>query len=126
MGWLNYHHLYYFHVIAREGSIAKASRILLIGQSALSIQLKQLEEFLEIRLFKRKSQRLILTESGDLVLKYANAIFGLGTEMLEAISENRSASSIRLDIGVLDSVPKSVAHQLVKKAMTADNCYVWL
>src|SRR5690606_9636094 len=99
------------------GSIAKASRVLRIGQSALSIQLKQLEESLDAQLFERKAQRLVLTPIGKMVFHYADAIFALGAEMLEAVKEERNPAVTRIDIGVLDSIPKSVAHQLVAAAM---------
>lgn len=124
MAWLNYHHLYYFHTIAREGSIAKASRALRIGQSALSIQLKQLEESLNTKLFERQAQRLKLTAVGKTVSEYAAAIFKLGTEMVEAVKEGQTTDAIRLDVGVLDSVPKSVAHELVVAALGLGNCFV--
>jgi LysR family transcriptional activator of nhaA len=124
MTWLNYHHLFYFHAIAHQGSIAKASRTLRLGQSALSIQLKQLEEAFGARLFDRKGQRLALTPIGQTVLEYADAIFKLGTEMVETVKERRSTSKVRLDVGVLDGVPKSVAHRLVASAIDAGNCYV--
>ena len=64
MSWLNYHHLQYFYVIAKEGSIAKAAEKLRVGQPSLSTQLKQLEESLGQELFERKKQRLYLTEAG--------------------------------------------------------------
>lgn len=124
MTWLNYHHLYYFHTIAHQGSIAKASRVLRIGQSALSIQLKQLEDSLESKLFERKAQRLSLTRTGKTVLTYADAIFKLGTELLETVKEEQTTEAIRLDLGVLDSIPKSVAHQLVATAIESADCYV--
>lgn len=123
MSWINYHHLYYFHTIAHQGTIAKASKSLRLGQSALSSQLKQLEESLDAKLFERKAQRLTLTPVGELVLGYADVIFKIGTEMLEAVKESRS-KAVQLDIGILDSVPKSIAHQFVTTAIERGNCYV--
>lgn len=124
MNWINYHHLFYFHTIAHQGSIAKASRLLRVGQPALSIQLKQLEDMLDAKLFERKAQRLTLTPIGKTVLSYADAIFKLGSEMLEAVKEEHSTDAIRLDVGILDSVPKSVAHQLVAAAIELGDTYV--
>jgi LysR family transcriptional activator of nhaA len=122
--WLNYHHLLYFQTIAHQGSIAKASRVLRLGQSALSIQLKQLESSLDAQLFERKSQRLVLTTMGKTVLEYADAIFRLGAEMVEAVKEGKTTGAVRLDLGVLDSIPKSVAHQLVVAALGHGRCFV--
>lgn len=124
MSWFNYHHLYYFHVIAREGSIAKASRILRIGQSALSIQLKTFEASLGVKLFERKAQKLRLTHVGKMVFSYATSIFKMGDEMVEAVQENKATTKIKVDIGVLDSVPKSVTHQLVVAALKLGDCFV--
>lgn len=125
MKWLNYHHLYYFFVIAREGSIAKASRVLRLGQPALSTQLKQLESLLGHPLFTRKQQRLTITPFGQHVLEYATEIFRLGSELQESAKEGGAASrQIVLQIGALDSVPKDVVHQLVARAYEISDCYV--
>lgn len=124
MTWINYHHLFYFHTIAHQGSIAKASRQLRIGQPALSIQLKQLEEAMGVKLFNRKAQRLALTPIGKMVLAYSDAIFKLGTEMMEAVKEGRTEEAPRLDIGILDGIPKAAAHQLVASAIETSHCFV--
>lgn len=125
MTWLNYHHLFYFFTIAREGSIAKASRRLKVGQPALSTQLKQLEGSLGSSLFTREQQRLTITPFGQHVLEYATEIFRLGRELQESAREGSAASrKITLQIGALDSVPKDVVHQLVKRAYEIRECYV--
>lgn len=125
MSWLNYHHLYYFYVIAKEGSIAKASRRLRLGQPALSTQLKQLEASLGQPLFERKQQRLTITSFGQHVLDYATEIFRLGRELQESAKEGAtSPRRITLAIGALDSVPKDVVHQLVVKAYDIKECYI--
>ena len=80
--WLNYHHLYYFKVIASEGGIAKAAKKLRLGQPALSAQLKNLENSIGVKLFERKPRQLILTDSGRIALEYANEIFKTGSEMI--------------------------------------------
>lgn len=122
--WLNYHHLYYFKVIATEGSIAKASEKLRLGQPTLSAQLKVLEENLGVRLFERKHKRLILTETGRIALEYANEIFRTGNEMLEVLQDRLPAARPHVQIGALDSVPKSVVAQLVQTALDAAPCTV--
>lgn len=125
MKWLNYHHLYYFFVIAREGSIAKASRRLRLGQPALSTQLKQLESLLGHPLFTRQQQRLTITPFGQHVLEYATEIFRLGSELQESAKEGGAVSrKIVLQIGALDSVPKDVVHQLVARAYEISDCYI--
>lgn len=119
---LNYHHLYYFQVIATEGSISKAAQRLRLGQPTLSMQLKQFEEFLGHPLFDRKNRSLVLTEMGKLVLSYANEIFRLGQEMLDSVNDRPSTRKIRLQIGALDSVPKNLLRAVLDKALSVKDC----
>lgn len=123
-GWLNYHHLYYFKIIANEGAIAKASQRLRLGQPTLSAQLKSFEENLGFKLFERRNRRLILTEPGRVVLEYANEIFKLGNEMVEVLNDRLIPSRIHVAIGALDSVPKHVILSLVKECYRLSNCTV--
>jgi LysR family transcriptional activator of nhaA len=116
MQWLNYHHLYYFRTIATEGGIAKAAERLRLGQPTLSTQLKQLEEMLGKPLFERRNRRMILTDAGKAALDYANEIFRLGDEMIEVLKDRNIGNQIHLQVGALDSVPKSVILSLVKEA----------
>lgn len=113
---LNYHHLYYFKVIATEGSISKASHKLLLGQPTLSMQLKQFEDQIGHPLFERRNRSLVLTEMGKVVLSYANEIFALGQEMLDAVNDRPSMSRLKLQIGALDSVPKNIINDLMTHA----------
>lgn len=115
---LNYHHLYYFKVIATEGSISKAAQKLLLGQPTLSMQLKQFEEVLGHSLFDRKNRSLVLTEMGQMTLSYANEIFRLGDEMMDAINDRPNTRKIRVQVGALDSVPKTLIKKLWRKLST--------
>ncbi|WP_141732471.1 LysR family transcriptional regulator [Oligoflexus tunisiensis] len=124
MTWVNYHHLYYFYVIAREGSIAKAARRLRLSQSTLSIQLRQLEELFDQKLFDRSKQNLMLTGTGRLVYEYAAEIFRIGSEMMEAVKNRKEAGPLRLHLGILDSIPKAMAHELVIAAYAIGDCFV--
>ncbi|MBY0413963.1 MAG: LysR family transcriptional regulator [Bdellovibrionales bacterium] len=125
MKWLNYHHLIYFKEIANEGSISKASEKLLIGQPALSAQLKQLEDQLEIELFERKNRKLVLTDAGKVVLKYANEIGHLGQELLQVIAEKSYSNSKTIfRLGALDSVPKQIVWEIAQKARSYGECFV--
>lgn len=126
MQWLNYHHLFYFRTIATEGSIARASEKLRIGQPTLSAQLKQLEENVGKPLFERRNRKLVLTEVGRAALEYANEIFRLGDEMMEVLNDKAPGNLTHLQIGALDSVPKSVILSLVTAAFKAGPCTVSL
>ncbi len=124
MQWLNYHHLYYFYVIAKEGSIAKAAIKLNVGQPALSTQLRQLEESLGKNLFERKKQRLFLSEPGRIAFEYADQLFRLGSEMVEVLQDRLQNNRIHVQIGALDSVPKPVIMDVVMQAHKHGNCTV--
>lgn len=79
---LNFHHLFYFWQVARTGHLTEAAKGLHTSQSALSAQIRQLEQRLGESLFLREGRRLVLTEAGHLVFSYSENIFGLGQEML--------------------------------------------
>ncbi len=116
MDWLNYHHLLYFWTVAREGGLAAASRRLHLSQPTISTQLRQLEERLGVRLFDRSGRRLQLTEAGKLALRYADDIFGLGRELVDAL-QDRPGGPLRLVVGVTDTVHKMVAYRLIEPAL---------
>lgn len=109
---LNYSHLYYFWVIAREGGISAAARRLRLRQPTLSAQLRQLEKSLGVPLFYRLGRRLVLTEAGQVAFRYAEEIFHMGSELLDALTGAHQHLH-RLHIGIADSVPRLlVAHLL--------------
>jgi LysR family transcriptional activator of nhaA len=124
LSWLNYHHLYYFHAIAKEGSVARAAAKLRLGQPTLSAQLKLLEESLGKPLFDREARGMKLTETGRMVFEYAKEIFRLGNEMTEAVKDRVKPGRVHLQIGALDSVPKGYVQALVAQALKIGNCYV--
>lgn len=124
MQWLNYHHLFYFRAIATEGGIARAAEKLHIGQPTLSSQLKQLEDMVGKPLFERRNRKLVLTEAGNAALDYANEIFCLGDEMLEVLKDRTPENLPHLQIGALDSVPKSVILSIVMEANKIAPCAI--
>ncbi len=91
---LNYHHLRYFQAVAVEGNLTRAAERLNVSQSAVSSQIKLLEDQLGQQLFERRGRALLLTEAGRIALDYANSIFATGDEMLatlKASSRHRQA-----------------------------------
>lgn len=108
MAPMNLHHLRYFMIIAEEGSISAASKKLLVGQPALSAQLKQFEDWLGVELFSRTGKRLLITQSGEFVLKYAKAIHSLEEELMANLSHAGELSKKEFVIGAQESVPKSI------------------
>ncbi|HSP77373.1 MAG TPA: transcriptional activator NhaR [Myxococcaceae bacterium] len=119
MGWLNYHHLFYFWTVARAGSVAKASEELRLAQPTISTQLKQLEEALGPKLFERQGRKLVLTDVGHTVMRYADDIFRLGNELRSVVNGLPAGERHRLHVGVTDVIPKLVAELLLEPALEA-------
>ncbi len=115
--WLNYHHLFYFHHVVREGGVAAAARRLRLAQPTVSAQLRQLEESFGAPLFRREGRRLELTELGAMVQRYASEIFSLGDELLDLVREQPSARGQRLVVGVADALPKLLVHRFLEPAL---------
>ncbi|NBW80785.1 LysR family transcriptional regulator [bacterium] len=124
MSWLNYHHLLYFRTIAREGSIAKASEKLRVGQPALSAQLRTFEGTLGQELFERTGRRLVLTEAGRVVLSYANQIAELGDELLQVLADGALSKRVTVNVGIQDCLPKKLAVSIVQKMTELFPCRV--
>jgi len=110
--------------VAVEGSISKAAQKLRLGQPAISLQLKQFEEYLGQKLFERKNRRLVLTEAGRVILDYANQIFRLGEELQEVINDQTFDKCVHLQIGVLDSIPKKLIQLLIDAARKITECTI--
>lgn len=111
--WLNYHHLRYFHATAREGSMTAAAKKLRVAQPTLSGQIKQLEDMLGEPLFERRGRRLELTAAGRTVYHYADEIFGLGQELLQAVRGRPAGRPLRFAVGVSDTLPKLMVYRLL-------------
>jgi LysR family transcriptional activator of nhaA len=120
MDWLNYHHLLYFWSTAKEGSVTQAAAELRLAQSTVSAQIRQLERVLDERLFRREGRRLVLTDVGRLVYRYADEIFGLGRELLDAVRDRPTGRPLRFNVGIADQVPKLIAHRLLAPALGLD------
>ncbi len=117
MEWLNYHHLLYFWTVARSGSIAKASEELRLASPTISAQISRLEANLGEKLFTRSGKRLVLTETGEIALQYANEIFGLGREFTDTLKGRPTGRPIKLAVGVADVLPKGIAFRIIEPAL---------
>ena len=117
MEWLNYHHLLYFWTVVRAGSIHKASLELRVSAPAISTQLKLLEDQLGEKLLRRSGRRLVLTEMGRIVFSYAEDIFTLGRELLDVVKSRPVGRPLRLDVGVVDVMPKVIVQILLEPAL---------
>jgi LysR family transcriptional regulator, transcriptional activator of nhaA len=103
--WLNYHHLRYFYTVAKEGSLRGAAEKLKISQSSICAQIQLLESALGEDLFRLSARSLVLTEFGHLILGYAEEIFRLGRELLNARKQFPGVRALRLNVGIVDSFP---------------------
>lgn len=117
MEWLNYHHLRYFWTVAKEGSLKKAAQKLHVSQPAISAQIRELEEALGEPLFRRSGRANILTDAGQITLRYADEIFGLGAELVNAIRQRPGAQTLRLYVGVADAIPKLITNEILKPVL---------
>lgn len=118
MASLNFKHLRYFWMVAKSGSIARASKQLHLTPQSISGQLSEFETALGVDVFRRVGRGLELTETGQRILSYAEQIFSLGNELLEAIRDDVPAQSITFRVGIADSVPKMVAYRLVEPSLS--------
>ena len=114
---LNYHHLLYFWMVAREGTVARAAVQLRLAQPTLSGQVHALEDALGEKLFERAGRGLRLTEMGKVVYGYADEIFALGRELAGSVKGQPSGRPLRLAVGVSDAMPKLVAYRLIEPAL---------
>lgn len=114
---LNFHHLFYFWRVAKIGHLTRAADELHISQSALSSQIRQLEERLEEVLFTRAGRRLVLTDTGQLVLAYAEDIFGLSREMLGRL-QGRSEGVTRLRIGSVATLSRNYQENRIRPLLS--------
>jgi LysR family transcriptional regulator, transcriptional activator of nhaA len=114
MEWLNYHHLRYFWTVAREGSLARAAEKLHVSQPSISEQIRELESAFGEKLFQREGRNNRLTAVGRVVLGYAEEIFALGRELMNAVNQRPGVKVMRLYVGVADSFPKLVTNEILK------------
>jgi LysR family transcriptional activator of nhaA len=117
MEWLNYHHLLYFWTVVREGGVSRAADKLRLSQPTVSAQVRRLEETLGHRLFERRGRTLVPTAVGRMVYEYAEDIFGLGGEMLEALRGRPTGRALQLTVGVANAVPKLIVSRLLQPVL---------
>ncbi len=121
MEWLNYHHLLYFWVVAKEGSIVRASKELRLAHPTISGQIHRLEENLGEKLFARRGRNLVLTEVGRVAFRYADEIFSLGREFIDTLKGRASGKPLRLIVGVADVLPPSLVRRFLDPAFRLDH-----
>lgn len=114
---LNFRHLHYFWVAAKEGSITRAAERLGMAIQTISTQIGLLEQSVGKSLLTQQGRRLVLTEAGRVALGYADQIFLLGEQLQDALAEPEIGASMRLTVGISDSLPKLIASRLLHTAL---------
>ena len=114
---LNYHHLYYFWVVAKEGGMARGAERLGMAVQTVSAQVRALEQALGHALFKPAGRGVALTEAGVAAMAHAEQIFQLGEQLPAAVREAATGRGLRLAVGIPDGLPKLVVHRLLQPAL---------
>lgn len=122
---LNYKHLYYFWAVAQEGSLTAASERLHLTPQTLCTQLQMLESRLGAKLLQRQGRKLILTDVGRTVWRYADEIFALGKELADAVQRQALAEQRQLAVGLTDFLPKLIVYRLLEPIFAwPDGCRI--
>ena len=121
MARLNYHHLRYFHEVAHEGNLTRAAHRLNISQSALSTQIRQLEDRIGHALFDRDGRRMVLTEAGQLALDHADRVFQAGEELLAALGPG-DGSPRALKVGALSTLSRNFQLRFLQPVLQEGRC----
>ncbi len=117
---MNFHHLHYFWAVAKNGNLTRTAAQLRVSQSALSAQIKQLEEQLGRPLFLRTARRLVLTEAGRVVLGYAEDIFSRGGELVATMKSGRRREDI-LRVGAVATLSRNFQESFLKPLLGEAN-----
>jgi len=112
--FLNYHHLRYFWVVAKELDLSKAAEKLHVSQPTISAQIAALEGVVGEKLFRRGGRALALTETGQHVMTYAEEIFSIGQDLLNSVKQRPTSRPLRMRLGVADALPKLVTYQIIE------------
>lgn len=121
MNRLNYHHLQYFWAVAREGHLTRAAGQLHISQSALSSQIRQLEEQVGHQLFERDGRQLRLTAMGRVVMNYAESIFALGGELIAAVATGQDQPQQQLRVGSVATLSRNFQENFLRPVIGAED-----
>ena len=121
MEWLNYHHLFYFWLTVKTGTVTAAAESLHLARPTIAAQIKELEKTVGQKLFEKQGHGLVLTEFGKQVHHYADDIFAIGHELREFVKTGHQGIRKRFVVGLPDVVPKHVAFELLKPALHMQN-----
>ncbi len=124
MSSLNYRHLHYFWVVAKEGGFAKASARLDMAVQTVSAQVKELERALGHQLLKVEGRRVLLTEAGEAAFSRAEEIFRIGQALPVAVRDAAGRRSVRLAVGFSDGISKLAARAILRPALQTPDLHL--
>ena len=117
MDWINYHHLFYFWMVAKTGTVSAAAKKLHLARPTVTAQVRELERSVGQKLLRQQGRGLVLTEFGQQIFAYAENIFSIGQELREFIKTGQPGRRQKLRVGMADVVPKLIAFELLKPAL---------
>lgn len=117
---LNLHHLYYFWMVAREGSVTRACEKLFLSQSTVSGQLIQLEKFFGVPLFERHGKKLVLSREGRTVFRYAGDIFAQSQSLVDLFKKGFREETPPLRLGFDAQISKNIVVRLLECVQKKD------
>ena len=120
----NYRHLYYFWIVATEGSMVGAAKRLNMAIQTISTQVKLLEHELGFALFKPKGRGLTLTDAGVAALAEADHIFALGEKLPSKVRDAVRGKTLRLHVGISDGIAKMAVHRLLAPILKDDHLHL--
>lgn len=124
MTTFNYKHLYYFWVVANEGGIARAASRLGMAVQTVGTQVHELERELGFALLKPAGRGVTLTEAGKAAMQQASLIFQLGEQLPTLVRNAASTPTIRLTVGIPDSLPKLLVHEFLQPVVQTPNLHL--
>ncbi len=114
---INFHHLHYFWAVAKDGNLTRTAKRLRVAQSALSAQIRQLEDSLGEALFTREGRRLVLTEAGRIALEYAEDIFATGQELRSTLQQGRRREQV-LRVGAVATLSRNFQESFIRPLLS--------
>ena len=121
MEWLNYHHLFYFWLAAKSGTVTAAANALHLARPTVAAQIKDLEKSMGQDLFEKQGRELVLTDFGSQVYEFAEEIFSVGHELKEFIKTGKQGKRRTFTVGIPDVVPKHIVFELLKPALRMED-----
>lgn len=121
---LNFKHLYYFWVTAEEGSIISASKRLNITPQTISGQISLLETRINNALFRKSGRNLQLTDTGQIVKRYADNIFSLGQELSDVLRGITASGPTEFIVAAASALPKATVYKILQPALTLGEDFV--